>query len=184
MSGLYCPHGWQKWPADQKKDGSHGINRIICIGNSAFELDQAGPEAFIYLKEKKLPPHVELVDGGLKGIDLLYLIDGCEKIVFIDNVTGFGNPGEVVVIHGTDAAELAGPAFEHDAGLPYLLKVLPLVSDHRIPEVRIIGIETPYQPDAVIEASHMALSFFDVNNDSLWIDYHTPSEVNHDIYGS
>jgi Ni,Fe-hydrogenase maturation factor len=38
--------------------------RIICIGNRHVAGDAAGPQVYERLRERALPPGVELVDGG------------------------------------------------------------------------------------------------------------------------
>ena len=153
------------------------MNRIICIGNPIFSMDRAGSEVFLKLKQKKLPDDLELIDGGLDGLKLLRLVDGCEKVVFVDNVSGFGSPNQVMVLHDTDISKLAEPHFEHLSGLPYLLKMLPVVCEINMPAIRIIGIESPHQSSAVDQAACLALDLFNQENDRFWADRELSSEV-------
>ena len=47
--------------------------RIICVGNRLVAADAAGPQVHDRLAGRPLPPGVELVDGGLQGLDLLII---------------------------------------------------------------------------------------------------------------
>lgn len=135
------------------------MRRIICIGSRFVAADAAGPLVFDRLAAAALPPGAELVDGGLRGIDLLPLVDGCEQVVFVDGVDGYGAaPGDVVLLDAAAAAEaLAYRSFDHAAGLAYLLGVLPAVCERAVPDVRVVGIEGWPDEAAVRRAADLAL---------------------------
>ncbi len=126
--------------------------RIICIGNRLAAEDQAGPRVFDRLGAAPLPPAVELADGGLAGIDLARLVEGVERVVFVDSVAGFGRPGRVVVLSAAEVAAEAEAGFGHGAGLPYLLRMLPVLLDGPLPEVAVVGVEGA-AGDAAVEAA-------------------------------
>jgi len=121
--------------------------RIICVGNRHVAGDDLGPRVHALLARSRLPQGIELVDGGLLGLDLLWAVEGAGRAVFVDAVAGFAPPGEVVMLGREAVAALAEGDGEgrwgHDAGLPYLFHLLPRVCDGAMPEVMLIGMEAP-----------------------------------------
>ncbi|NOZ23282.1 MAG: hydrogenase maturation protease [Planctomycetes bacterium] len=133
------------------------MNRIICIGNRYASDDQAGPKVYDRLAEMELPRGIEVIDGGLGGLDLLRFVEGAERVVFADTVEGFGRPGEVVALDPQKAEFGVSAAYDHSAGLAYLLRVLPEVCDGAVPDVFIVGIEVPPNRQAVAAAAEKCL---------------------------
>ncbi len=117
--------------------------RIICVGNRLLPGDDLGPRVHDLLAGSALPDGVELVDGGLYGLDLLRSVEGAGRAVFVDAVAGFAPPGEVVALGRDEVSALAHGAWGHDAGLPHLFHLLPRVCDGELPEILLIGAEHP-----------------------------------------
>ena len=117
------------------------MRRIICIGNPLVTGDVAGPTLFNRLVNTPLPDDVELVDGGTRGLDLLPFFDGARLVLLIDQVEGFGPPAGVILLKGEELQRATEKRFDHQAGIGYLLQLLPMVCDMAPPEVRMIGIE-------------------------------------------
>lgn len=115
--------------------------RILCIGNRYRADDDYGPQVFDRLCGISLPDGVELVDGGLAGIDLLRFFEYCPRVVVVDTVSGFTGTGEVVVLSADTVAALAEPQGGHAAGLPWLLRMLPQVLETPPPDIAIVGVE-------------------------------------------
>ncbi|MDO8607310.1 MAG: hydrogenase maturation protease [Phaeospirillum sp.] len=132
--------------------------RIICVGNRHSPGDDLGPRVHALLAGSRLPGGVELVDGGLCGLDLLRVIEGAGRAVFVDAVAGFARPGEVVTLHREDVAALTEGVWGHDAGLPYLFHLLPRVCDGEVPEVLLIGAEGPAETAMVAAVAARALA--------------------------
>jgi Ni,Fe-hydrogenase maturation factor len=72
---------------------------------------------------------------------LARFVEGTERAVFVDTVIGFAEPAAVVVLPGAEVAALADARYEHSAGLPYLLRMLPSICDGPLPEVVVVGVE-------------------------------------------
>jgi len=117
------------------------VRRIICVGSRHQPQDWVGPAVFEELAGEELPPEVELIDGGLAGLDLLRLMPPGARVVLVDRLIGFGDPGEVAVLEREEAAGLTGERFDHAAGLPYLLRVLPAVGGEPLPRVTLVGAD-------------------------------------------
>ena len=134
------------------------MKRIICIGNRYDPRDAAGPMVHDLLVQRELPPDVEVIDGGLAGLNLLRHVDGAERVVFVDAVSSCDVPYRVVLLDVDDAARQAGTKFDHSAGLAYLLRVLPQVCDGAIPEVLLVGIQGAADQGAIAAAADLSLT--------------------------
>ncbi|MDX9722083.1 MAG: hydrogenase maturation protease [Myxococcota bacterium] len=122
--------------------------RIVCIG-SRFEVsDCAAFLVYEELGQQALPPGVELLDGGLGGLALLPLFEGCAKLVFVDATQGFGAPASQLLLSGAEVAALATPEDGHQAGLPYLLRVAELVVKP-LPQIWVLGLEYPWTTQSI-----------------------------------
>jgi hydrogenase maturation protease len=117
---------------------------IICIGNRFVEDDAAGPAVYDQLLQMRpWPEDVEIIDGGLMGLNLLPLLERGGRVVFVDAVSGFGRSGEIVLLDQRQILDHEeDSAFDHNAGLAYLLTVLPRVCDGEMPEeIILVGLE-------------------------------------------
>jgi hydrogenase maturation protease len=104
-----------------------------------------------------VPRDVQVVDGGLAGLDLLPFVEGAKRVVFVDAVAGFGRPGEPIVLRASEAAQGITTRYNHAAGLAYLLRVLPYVCKKARPEISVVGIEGNPDEEAIAAAAEMAL---------------------------
>ncbi len=133
------------------------MRRIICIGNRYVVEDAAGPAVYDYLRQLQLPAGVELIDGGLAGLDLLRYVEGAEQVVFVDSMSGNCCSPRVHVLAGEEVARLAGSRYDHSAGLAYLLRVLPALCGRSVPQVRLVGIEGLPDQETIHAAAALAL---------------------------
>lgn len=135
------------------------MRRIICIGNRHHPEDAAGPRVYDLLRRRGLPDGIELIDGGLAGLNLLRYLERAERVVFVDRVSGFGRPGEVLSLDLEEATAAAMRRYDHTGGLAYLLRVLPAVCEGPTPGIRIVGIEGKADDAAIADAAALALKF-------------------------
>ena len=131
--------------------------RIICVGNRYAESDNFGPRVYDCLAAQQLPADVDVIDGGIKGLDLLRHLEDCRRVVFVDAVTGFAPPDGIVLLSAADVASQCVSGFDHVAGLPYLLKIMPAVLEFPPPRVTVIGHEGVASAQTVSEAAQLAL---------------------------
>lgn len=131
--------------------------RIICVGNRHVRGDDFGPRVYDCLAAQALPAAVDIVDGGLAGLDLLPYLEDCRRVVFVDAVAGFAAPGGLVLLGGEEIARQCTGGFDHAAGLPYLLRVMPAVLDSPPPAVSVIGHEGAAGAGTVRAAAQLAL---------------------------
>lgn len=131
--------------------------RIICIGNRFVGEDDFGSRVYDVLVGMARPTEVEIVDGGLAGLNLLRYLDDGRSILFVDAVSGFAPPGEITVIDGDVIARQATGRYGHEAGLPFLLRVLPSVVDNPPPRIRLVGCEGSASDGTVQDAARLSL---------------------------
>ena len=109
------------------------------------------------LANHRLPGDIEVIDGGLAGLNLLRFMYGADRIVFIDAVNGFKPFDGVIVLNAKDASRHADTIFGHSAGLAYCLRVLPEVHDGKLPEIFVVGIEGDTDPDKILKAAKISI---------------------------
>ncbi len=135
-------------------------SRIICIGNRFLEMDSSGPAVFELLSQRPLPDGIEVIQGGLAGLDLLPFLEQGGRVVFVDSVRGFAQPDQVVVLKQEDIVPESGVSYYgHGGGLTYLLGVLPLVCEGTLPEeIILVGLEGKCSWETVNQAADLSLS--------------------------
>jgi hydrogenase maturation protease len=115
--------------------------RIICIGNRFVRGDDIGPKVYDRLLLRRLPQHVELIEGGIAGLNLLQHAEGVRRIIFVDAVSGFDTDDGLVNLGAQEIVAGAESHFGHSAGLPYLLRSMPAALDGPVPEVILLGAD-------------------------------------------
>lgn len=136
------------------------MHHIICIGNRLVAQDAAGPMVFDRLRQRTLPKDIQLSEGGLAGLDLLPLLEQGGRVVFVDAVSGFTDAGRIVLLDQQELlCQTTDPAYGHNAGLPYLLAILPHVCEGTLPEaVTLIGLEGVCSSAVIDEAAALSIA--------------------------
>lgn len=112
---------------------------VLGVGNVYYGDEGAGVHLVHYLRTKyAFPNHVDIIDGGTLGWDLLNLIASYEQVLLIDAVAA--PVGKIYRFHKDDVpAEIGyGKLSSHEWEIPDLLTAMDLYGD--LPEVTIIGI--------------------------------------------
>ena len=92
------------------------------------------------LKALDLPKKVEVLEGGVLGLDLLEYIEDREKVIIIDAVKGGKAPGTISRLTREDIEDGQNLCLSlHDIDLPHVFNLADLLG-HRINPC-IIGIE-------------------------------------------
>jgi hydrogenase maturation protease len=141
--------------------------KIICVGNRYQPGDSAGPLVYEQLVNNAITRDIELIDGGLAGLNLLCFMQGADRVVFIDAVNGFRPVGGVIVLDAEDASRHADTVFGHSAGLSYFLRVLPEVHDGKLPEIFVVGIEGAPDSDKILKAAEVSLKIAALGEEAL-----------------
>lgn len=79
---------------------------IAGIGNIFLGDDAFGVEVVKRLERMSLPPNAEVVDFGIKGMDLTYaLLDGYETVILVDAVPRGHPPGTLYLVEPEAASD-------------------------------------------------------------------------------
>ncbi len=135
--------------------------RIVCVGNRFKPEDSAGPRVYDHIMGGSIPKGIEVIDGGLAGLNLLRYFDGAIRVIIVDAVTGFRSSGGVFALTARDAQRHADTEFDHNAGIAYCLRMLPHVHEGRLPEIFLVGIQGAATPDIISTAAGMSLDIAD-----------------------
>ncbi|MFF1904414.1 hydrogenase maturation protease [Kitasatospora sp. NPDC058218] len=98
---------------------------VAGVGNIFLSDDGFGVETVRRLAGHPLPPDVELVDVGVRGVHLAYqLLDGYRTLVLVDATARGGEPGTVYLIEA-DAGPVEAPVLDgHRMGPDAVLALL------------------------------------------------------------
>ena len=93
------------------------------------------------LKRKELPDHVELIDAGTGGLNLLSFMENADKIIIIDAISSGSEVGGIYRFTYKDLPDPASVYFSlHELGLVDVLKIGRKVIS--MPDdIIIIGVE-------------------------------------------
>ena len=105
-----------------------GKNLILGVGNLLLSDEGIGIHAVKKLLEtERLPEDVEIIDGGTAGLNLLYYLEGVDRLVIIDAVETGGPPGTMVRLAGDKIpAYMALKVSPHEITLPDFLAAAKL----------------------------------------------------------
>ena len=76
---------------------------VLGLGNMLMADDGVGLAALAHLRDAWcLPHHVELVDGGTWGMNLLHIVEGADRLLIFDAISQGGAPGSLIRLEGND----------------------------------------------------------------------------------
>jgi hydrogenase maturation protease len=126
---------------------------VLGVGNLVLTDEGVGVHVVQRLQKMDLPSHVEVLDGGTSGFDLLDDIEGRKKVVVVDAVKGEQPPGTIYRMTTEDIEETPKSRLSlHDIDMTDLLKLVDLFEIEK-PEIVIIGIEPKDIESASLELS-------------------------------
>ncbi|ADO45402.1 hydrogenase expression/formation protein [Hydrogenobacter thermophilus TK-6] len=115
---------------------------LLGIGNILLSDEGLGVRAVEELKSRfKFPPYVELMDGGTLGMDLLYFMEGFERLLVIDAVLGGNPPGTLYKFNDEEVkAYFKRKVSAHELGFQEILALAVLLGK-RPKEIVLVGME-------------------------------------------
>jgi hydrogenase maturation protease len=81
---------------------------VLGIGNTMLTDEGIGVRVAEKMMKMSLPPEVEVMDGGIKGLDLLYFIEGRKKVIVVDAVKAGAPSGTLFRFTDNDLAAKKG----------------------------------------------------------------------------
>ncbi len=113
---------------------------VLGLGNILMRDDGIGVRVIETLRERELPPGVELIDAGTGVYSLIYELEDAELLIVVDAVRGGGEPGTVYRIPGDELQGFGGEALSvHDIRFPEVVSILAEQGHH--PEMVVFGVE-------------------------------------------
>lgn len=101
---------------------------ILGIGNILLADEGIGVRVIEHLQGLDLPGHVECVDGGTAGADLLDILCNRERVIVVDAMDAGRPPGTIVQLSLEDLRAAERPALSlHDLDLPQTLEMACLL---------------------------------------------------------
>lgn len=124
---------------------------VAGIGNIFLGDDGFGVEVVRRLAERDLPPDVEVLDVGIRGLHLAYqLLDGYRALVLVDAMARGGEPGELYVIEpdldafdqpAQDQALLDAHSMDPETVLRSITALARETGGQRVGRVLVVGCE-------------------------------------------
>ncbi len=118
---------------------------VLGVGNELYRDEGVGVVVARLLAEEGTAPGVQVVEGALGGINLLFEMEGAQRVIVVDAVDMGAAPGTVRVFTPQEV-EVVPPAMIaslHQVGLEQVLELGQLIGVQ--PQVHIVGI----QPEVV-----------------------------------
>jgi len=126
---------------------------VLGVGNLLLKDEGVGVHVARKLMEMDLPSHVEVLEGGTEGLDLLDDIEGRDKVIVIDTVQAEQPPGTIYRFSDEDIEERPKSRLSlHDIDMTDLLKLADMLGIKK-PKVVVIGIEPKDMGSASLELS-------------------------------
>jgi len=111
---------------------------ILGIGNYLMGDEGVGVHAVRRLESERIPPGVELVDGGTGGFHLLSYFHNYDPLILIDATMDGAPPGTVRLITPRFASDFPRSLGAHDIGLRDLIESAVLTRD--LPRVFLVTV--------------------------------------------
>jgi len=114
---------------------------ILGVGNELLSDEGIGVHTVKALFQRKLPPEVEVMDGGTDGFSLINIIVAVDRLILIDCVKGGSKPGTIYKFNIEDAPSCPDKfkTSVHQISILEVINLSELVG--KTPETTVIGIE-------------------------------------------
>jgi hydrogenase maturation protease len=126
---------------------------VLGVGKLLLKDEGVGVHVARKLMEMDLPSHVEVLEGGTGGFDLLDEIEGRKKVIVVDTAKAGKPPGTMyrMTTEDIEKAEKARISL-HEIDMTDLLNLADLFKIEK-PDIVIIGIEPKDMESASLELS-------------------------------
>ena len=126
---------------------------VLGIGNVVLRDEGFGVRVAEYLDKNYIfPENVQIVDGGVLGIELMQFVTDTQKLLIIDSINGGAEAGTTFRFANDEVlAHFQDKLSAHEVGIQDVLAALE-VTGRKIPEVVVIGAQ-PFDLSAGVELS-------------------------------
>ncbi len=114
---------------------------VVGIGNTLMQDDGIGVWAVRRLaREYRLPPGVELIEGGVLGMQLVHDLRSAKHLLIIDAMDGGGEPGTVYRLDADSLSKRPRTLMSlHEVSVTDVLSVAEFIGCR--PRTRILGVQ-------------------------------------------
>jgi hydrogenase maturation protease len=141
---------------------------ILGVGNLLLKDEGVGIHFVQQIQKKALPPDVEVLDGGTRGLDLLMLMEGRKLVVVVDCARLGETPGTVRVFGPKDIVPEKNRGFSvHGLNLASALEFGERLGT--LPDIFIVGVEP--------ESIQIEIGLSDVVREALPVIERTVDEI-------
>jgi hydrogenase maturation protease len=115
---------------------------ILGIGNILLQDEGFGVRVIEEINRRyRFPDHVQVLDGGTLGMDLLRFITGANRLLVVDAIAGGGEPGDYFRFAGEEVkAYFKDKVSLHELGIKDVLAVLEVLGKP-VEEVVVLGVQ-------------------------------------------
>lgn len=132
-------------------DSSNSRILILGIGNWLMGDEGLGVHLVQRLQNEKLPPGVDIVDGGTGGFHLMEYFENYPTLIMIDATLDSRPPGEIRLIEPQYSTDFPRAMSTHDIGLKDLVSGLQVLG--RLPKIYLFVVSI-----AELQDMHIGLS--------------------------
>ncbi len=123
------PKQTDRQPADALvfgEDKSHKI-LVLGIGNYLMGDEGVGVHLVHRMEKMKLPPYVDVLDGGTAGFFLMNVFDSYRRVIFVDATMDGQAAGTIRLLRPRFASDFPKTLSVHDVGLKDMVEALYLL---------------------------------------------------------
>jgi hydrogenase maturation protease len=113
---------------------------VLGIGNIIIKDEGVGVYVAQRMQQMSLPPDVEVLDGGIKGLDLLDFIEDRKKVIVVDAVKAGAPPGTLFRFTDKDLADKKG-MLRSAHGIDFSDVIAIAAFNGKKPDIVFLGIE-------------------------------------------
>ena len=125
---------------------------VLGVGNILLQDEGFGVRVIEEMTRRfSFPPHVQVLDGGTLGMELLRFLDGTEKLILVDAIAGGKPPGTLYQFYNDEVtAYFKEKVSAHELGIQDVLAVLEVL-EQPISEMVVLGV----QPESLAISLHL-----------------------------
>jgi hydrogenase maturation protease len=135
---------------------------VLGIGNILMQDEGVGVRVIEeLLRQYSFPQHVQVLDGGTLGMELLRFLIGTDQLILVDAVNGDLSPGSIYQFHNDEVkAYFKEKVSMHELGIQDVLAVMDVL-EKPIGEIMILGVQ-PLTIDTSLEMTPIVSKAVDV----------------------
>ncbi len=124
---------------------------VLGIGNLVLKDEGVGIHVVQALESEKLPPHVDILDGGTGGVGLIGELESYKNIIIVDATLDHSQCGTIKMLKPKFSSDYPRLLSSHEFGLRDMIE--SMIVRETIPEIDLITISVKDYQDIGMELS-------------------------------